>query len=110
MATIFDETMVWTLYRWRYLPHVTARMEQRFRGVVEANKPLVAEAWISADRGRRRTVEAHIFGADDPEQILAEASGIYLPTSTSAFESLPQIQQDEMAAVFDHFRSLDEME
>ena len=110
VATIFDEIMVWTLYRWRYQPHVKARMEQRFRGVVEANKPLVAEAWISADRGRRRTVEAHIFGADEPEQILAEASGIYLPASPSAFESLPQIQQDEMAALFDHFRALDESE
>jgi hypothetical protein len=85
-------------------------MEQRFRGVVEADTPLVAEAWIAADRGRRRSIEAHIFAAGEPERILAEASGIYLPAATSAFESLPQIQQDEMAAVFDHFRSLDELE
>ncbi len=107
VATVFDEVMVWTLYRWRYQPHVTARMEQRFRGVIEADTPLVAEAWIAADRGRRRTVEAHIHPADDPGRILAEASGIYLPAASSALESLPDVQQDELREVFDRFRSLD---
>ena len=108
VATIFDEAMAWTLYRWRYEPHVTARMEQRFRGVVEAETPLVAEAWIAADRGRRRTVAAHIHPADEPERILAEASGTYLPATTSALEVLSAAQKDELKALFDHFRTLDE--
>ena len=108
VATVFDEAMAWALYRWRYAPHVTARMEQRFRGVIEADTSLVAEAWIATDRGRRRTVEAHIHSADDPDRILAEASGTYLPAANSALQSLPEEQQQELTAVFDHFRALDE--
>ncbi len=108
VATIFDEAMAWALYRWRYQPHLTAKMEQRFRGVIEADAPLVAEAWIAADRGRRRTVKAHIHPADNSERILAEASGTYLPAVRSALESLPKAQQDELNVVFDHFRALDE--
>ena len=108
VATIFDEAMAWTLYRWRYQPHMTARMEQRFRGVIEADTPLVVNAWIATDRGRRRGVEAHIYPADDPDRILAEASGIYLPATTSAVESLPKAQQEELIAVFDRFRALDQ--
>ncbi len=108
VATIFDEAMAWTLYRWRYQPHVTAKMEQRFRAAVESDTPLVAEAWIADDRGRRRNVAAHIYPAGDPRRILAEASGTYLPASPSALEALPAVQQEELAAVFDHFRALDE--
>jgi acyl-coenzyme A thioesterase PaaI-like protein len=108
VATIFDEAMVWTLYRWRYQPHITARMEQRFRGLIEADTPLIAEAWIASDRGRRRSIEAHIYRADDPEHILAEASGVYLPATASALDVLTDEQRTELTAVFDHFRALDQ--
>ncbi len=108
VATIFDEAMAWTLYRWRYQPHVTAKMEQRFRAAVEADTPLVAEAWITEDRGRRRNVAAHIYPAGDSERILAEASGTYLPAPRSALEALPAAQQEELAVVFNHFRALDQ--
>ncbi len=108
VATVFDEAMAWTLYRWRYQPHVTARMEQRFRAAVEADTSLVAEAWITEDRGRRRNVAAHIHPEGEPHRILAEASGTYLPASPSALEALPAVQQKELTAAFDHFRALDE--
>jgi acyl-coenzyme A thioesterase PaaI-like protein len=107
VATVFDEIMVWTLYRWRYQPHVTATMQQKFRSAVEAETPLVAEAWIAEDRGRRRTVEAHITNADG-SMVLANASGLYLPIDPSALDSLPADQISELETVFDHFRQLDE--
>ena len=108
VATIFDETMVWTLYRWRYQPHVTARMEQRFRAAVEADIPLVAEAWITEDRGRRRNVAAHIHPDGEPHRILAQAAGTYLPASPATLEALSTAQREELSGVFDHFRTLDE--
>jgi acyl-coenzyme A thioesterase PaaI-like protein len=110
VATIFDEAMVWTLYRWRYQPHVTVRMEQRFRAAVEADTDLVAEAWIEADRGRRRTVAAHIFAAADPTAVLSEARGTYLPLAPSALSALPDHQQAELETVFEHFRALDALQ
>jgi len=107
VATIFDEAMVWTLYRWRYQPHVTAKMEQRFRAAVEADTDLVAEAWIDSDRGRRRTVAAQIVAAADPATILAEASGTYLPLASNLLAGLPDHQVSELETVFAHFRALD---
>jgi acyl-coenzyme A thioesterase PaaI-like protein len=104
VATIFDEAMVWTLYRWRYQPHVTARMEQRFRATIRADTPLVAEAWIAADRGRRRIVEARIT---DGRTELATASGVYLPADPAAVAALPSAQIQELKAVFEHYRALD---
>jgi acyl-coenzyme A thioesterase PaaI-like protein len=107
VATVFDEAMVWTLYRWRYQPHVTARMEQRFRGVIEADVPLVVEAEITEDRGRRRKVEAALFGEDDPGKPLAEASGIYLPAAPAMLTDLPAEQVAELDAVLEAFREAD---
>lgn len=107
VATIFDEAMVWSLYRWRYQPHVTARMEQRFRGVIEADTPLIAESWITEDRGRRRTVRAEINRADEPNRALATATGVYLPAAQSSLDVLSPVQRDELAAIFDRFRNLD---
>lgn len=107
VATVFDEAMVWTLYRWRYQPHVTATMAQRFRGVIEARRPLVAEAWISEDRGRRRIVEATIRAADAPDRVLANATGVYVPVPAGGLDDLTDEQRAEMEGVFDHFRRLD---
>lgn len=107
VATVFDEAMVWTLYRWRYQPHVTATMEQRFRGVIEADIPLVAEAWIAEDRGRRRLVEANLRAADS-DRVLAEAKGVYVPAAPEALDELPAKQVAELQEVFDHFQALDD--
>ncbi len=107
VATVFDEAMVWTLYRWRYQPHVTARMEQRFRGVIEADSELVVEAWITADRGRRRTVTARIHPAEEPKATLAEAIGTYLPAAPGSLEALTAEQRDELESIFARFRSED---
>jgi len=107
VATIFDEIMVWTLYRWRYQPHVTATMTQRFRGVITADTPLVAEAWIAEDRGRRRTIEATIATAADPDRILANGSGVYVPVPDGALDELTAVQTAELRGVFEHFRGVD---
>lgn len=107
VATVFDEAMVWTLYRWRYRPHVTATMTQRFRGTIRSGDPLVAEAWIAQDRGRRRTVEATIRPADDAEAILASASGVYVPVPGGGLDQLTAEQRAELESVFEHFRRLD---
>lgn len=107
VATIFDEAMVWTLYRWRYEPHVTATMTQRFRGVIEAGPQLVVEAWIAADRGRRRMIEAEIHPAGEPERTLATASGVYVPVPTGGLDALTEEQRNELDGVFDHFKRLD---
>lgn len=108
VATIFDEAMVWTLYRWRYQPHVTATMTQRFRGTITADTPLVVEAWIAEDRGRRRMIEAAIHAGDAPDRILANASGVYVPVPDGALDELTAEQRAELTAVFTHFRGLDE--
>lgn len=107
VATIFDEAMVWTLYRWRYAPHVTARMEQRFRGAILAETPLTVEARITEDRGRRRRVEASIThpGSD---RALAEASGVYLPVDPDTLTELSPRQRTDLEDVFARFRALDE--
>jgi acyl-coenzyme A thioesterase PaaI-like protein len=110
VATIFDEAMVWTLYRWRFQPHVTATMRQRFRGTIRANTPLVAEAWITQDRGRRRMVEATLAAADEPGRVLADASGVYVPVPDGALDELTNEQRAELEAVFDRFRELDGIE
>lgn len=107
VATVFDEAMVWTLYRWRYQPHVTVTMKQRFRGTIEAGTPLVVEARITADRGRRRTVEATLSSASEPAGTLADASGVYVPVPDDALQSLTLEQRTELNAVFSHFRALD---
>jgi len=107
IATVFDEAMVWTLYRWRYQPHVTATMEQRFRGIIRAETPLVAEAWIAEDRGRRRIIESQITAAGDPTT-LATARGLYLPADPASLDALPAEQRDELHRVFEHFRAFDE--
>lgn len=107
VATIFDEAMVWTLYRWRFQPHVTATMTQRFRGTILADIPLVADAWIAEDRGRRKMVEATIARADEPDRALAHASGVYVPVPDGALDDLTDEQRAELAAVFARFRELD---
>lgn len=106
VATVFDEAMVWTLYRWRYAPHVTAKMEQRFRATIASGTPLVAEAWIAEDRGRRRMVEAHITDADG-STILAAASGVYVPAAPAALEGVDNEQRRELEELFAEFRSRD---
>lgn len=107
VATIFDEAMVWTLYRWRYRPHVTATMTQRFRGTILADTPLVAVAWITEDRGRRRMVEATIATAAEPDRILANASGVYVPVPGGALDDLTDEQRAEMDELFERFRGED---
>lgn len=107
VATVFDEAMVWTLYRWRYQPHVTATMTQRFRGTILADTPLVAEAWISEDRGRRRKVEATIATAADPSKALANASGVYVPVPDGALDDLTPVQRAEMDDLFARYREID---
>lgn len=108
VATILDEAMAWALYRWRYRPHVTASMTLRFRGVIEAGVPLVAEAAITEDRGRRRTVAAVIRSAGADDRPLAESTGVYVPAPDTALETLSADQRGELDAVFAAFRSLDE--
>jgi acyl-coenzyme A thioesterase PaaI-like protein len=107
VATVFDEAMVWTLYRWRYQPHVTATMTHRFRGTILADTPLVAEAWITADRGRRRKVEATITAAADPSRVLANASGLYVPVPDGALDDLTAEQRAEMDELFARYREMD---
>lgn len=107
VATVFDEAMVWTLYRWRYQPHVTATMTQRFRGTIEADTQLVVEAAITRDRGRRRTVTATLHRADDPGRVLADAEGLYVPVPDGALDELTTEQLDELDQIFTHFRALD---
>jgi hypothetical protein len=82
-------------------------MKQRFRGTIEAGTPLVVEAWITADRGRRRTVEAALSNASEPARALADASGVYVPVPDEALDSLTLEQRTELKAVFSHFRALD---
>jgi acyl-coenzyme A thioesterase PaaI-like protein len=106
VATVFDEAMVWTLYRWRYAPHVTAKMEQRFRAAITSETPLVAEAWIAEDRGRRRMVEARITDAGG-SAILAAASGVYVPAGPEALEDIDVEQRRELEEVFEFFRNAD---
>jgi acyl-coenzyme A thioesterase PaaI-like protein len=107
VATVFDEAMVWTLYRWRYAPHVTATMTQRFQGTVASNTPLIVTARITADRGRRRMVEAELYAAAAPDRVLANASGVYVPIAPDGLAQLPPHQRAELDAVFSHFRGLD---
>lgn len=107
VATVFDEAMVWTLYRWRYQPHVTATMTQRFRGTIASDTPLIVTARITADRGRRRMVEAEMCSAAAPDRVLANASGVYVPLAPGALAQLPPHQLAELDAVFAHFRGLD---
>ena len=107
VATIFDEAMVWSLYRWRYAPHVTATMSIRFRGPVEADTPLVVESWIDEDRGRRRSVAAEIRDPRDTSRPLADATGLYLPLGDGGLDDLDQAQRDELETVFAHFRGQD---
>lgn len=106
IATVFDEAMVWTLYRWRYQPHVTAKMTTRFRGVIEADTPLAVEARIAGDRGRRRMTEAVILTTDG-DRVLANADGVYVPIPESGLDELTQEQRAEMEGLFRHFRDLD---
>lgn len=107
VATIFDEAMVWALYRWRYQPHVTAKMEQRFREAILADVPLIATAWISQETGSRRRVTAKITNAADPDRVLADARGLYLPAPASSLTALTEAQRADLEDLFAQFKSLD---
>ena len=107
VATVLDEAMAWCLYRFRYASHVTATMEQRFRGTVRADVTLVAEGWISEDRGSRLRMRSAIWERDHPERIVAEGSGLYVRTPDSTLDGVPADQRAEMAAMFDRYRERD---
>ena len=107
VATVLDEAMAWCLYRFRYASHVTATMEQRFRGTVRADVPLVAEGWITDDRGSRLRLEAAIWERDDSDRIVAEGAGLYVRTPAGTVDALPEDQRREMTEMFERYRTID---
>jgi uncharacterized protein (TIGR00369 family) len=107
VATVLDEAMAWCLYRFRYASHVTATMELRFRGTVRAGVVLVAEGWITEDRGSRLRLKAAIWERDDPDRVVAEGRGLYVRTPDSTLDTLPDDQRTEMLEMFDRYRTLD---
>jgi acyl-coenzyme A thioesterase PaaI-like protein len=107
VATVLDEAMAWCLYRYRYASHVTATMEQRFPGTVRAGVPLVAEGWITDDRGSRLRMAAAIWERDQPDRLVAEGSGLYVRTPDTTLDTLPVDQRDEMREMFDRYRRRD---
>ena len=107
VATVFDEAMAWVLYRYRYAPYLTATMEFRFRGIIAADSPLVATAWIEEDRGSRVRVAATIAASSDPDKPLAEAKGLYVKAPPAVMDEVPEAQQEELEQVFAGFRAAD---
>jgi len=107
VATVLDEAMAWCLYRFRYASHVTATMEQRFRGTVRAGAPLVAEGWIAEDRGSRLRMKAAIWDRDAPDRIVAEGAGLYVRTPDSTLDDVPEDQRAEMDEMFERYRERD---
>lgn len=107
VATVFDEAMAWCLYRYRYAPHLTATMELRFRGAIEAGTPLIATAWIDEDRGSRVRVAAALATAATPGEPVAEARGLYVKAPSSVLDGVPESQRRELQQVFGRFRALD---
>ena len=107
VATVFDEAMAWCLYRHRYAPHLTATMELKFLGALEAGTPVVVNAWIEEDRGARVRVAASLASAASPESPVAEARALYVRAPESVLDGVPESQRRELRQVFDQFRALD---
>jgi acyl-coenzyme A thioesterase PaaI-like protein len=107
VATVFDEAMAWCLYRYRYAPHLTATMELRFRGAINAGTPLVASAWIEEDRGSRLRVAASVATAARPDAPVAEARGLYVRAPDTVLDGVPESQLRELEDVFGRFAALD---
>jgi acyl-coenzyme A thioesterase PaaI-like protein len=82
LATVFDDTMAWALIVSRGRPHFTVEMTQRYRRPAPVGRPLVAEGeHVDDPRPGRFATRARLWLADEPDTILAEASGLFAEVS-----------------------------
>ena len=78
-ATVLDEAMVWAgIFQERVLS-VTGTLDLRFRQPLFVTDTITAVGWVEERRGRRLRLSGRLEAG---EGIAAEASGLYLVSST----------------------------
>lgn len=78
-ATVLDEAMVWAgIFQERVLS-VTGTLNLRFRSPLYVSDTIIAVGWVEERRGRRLKLAGRL---EVDEVVTAEASGLYLVSST----------------------------
>ncbi len=78
-ATVLDEAMVWAGIFQEQVLSVTGTLNLRFRQPLFVTDTITAVGWVEERRGRRLRLSGRLEAG---EGIAAEASGLYLVTST----------------------------
>ena len=78
-ATVLDETMVWAGILQERVLSVTGTLNLRFRRPLYVTDTITAVGWVEERRGRRLKLAGRL---EADEEIAAEASGLYLVSST----------------------------
>ncbi len=84
ITTVLDEVMGWAVSH-RNIWAVTGRLDVSFRRPVETGVPVIARAWIEAERGRKLDLRARLERASDAA-LLAEATAIFVKVSPERAE------------------------
>jgi acyl-coenzyme A thioesterase PaaI-like protein len=106
VATVFDETMAWCLYRHRYRVYVTASMSQRYRAPVPVGEPLTVEAWIEDGFSTRRIRVAAAIRSSDG-RTLAQGEGLFVLAPPSMLDEMDPDQRAGLERVFAEFAARD---
>jgi uncharacterized protein (TIGR00369 family) len=99
LATLLDETLSRTATaegRWM----MTGRLEVRYRQAAPLGRPLRVTARTVSSRSRMVAAEGAIRLADEPETIIAEAQGTFLPIPRQ-FRQKAVERHPELAGFFD---------
>jgi acyl-coenzyme A thioesterase PaaI-like protein len=95
LATVLDEAMVWAA-TWRGRRFcVCGEMTIRFRKAAEVNQPLVIKAMVESSRPRLLQTSGQVL--DSSGEVMATASGKYVPVPPDRHESFLATMLDEPA-------------
>lgn len=100
LATMLDETLSRAaVFAGQWM--MTARLEVRYRRAAPLGRPLRVSARPTRVRAKTVSARGAVVLADEPEIILAEAEGVFLPVSPNYERSLVA-ERPELASFFQH--------
>ncbi len=104
VATVFDETMAWTLLRFQRELYFTTKLEIRYRKPVERDLPVLCESHIDRVRGRGLAeLSARLFAEEEPDTTLADATAVFVKAPADVMETVPAGQRLEMERILASF-------
>jgi acyl-coenzyme A thioesterase PaaI-like protein len=99
IATMLDETLSRAaVFAGQWM--MTARLDIRYRRAAPVGRPLRVSARPTRVRARMVSARGEVYLADEPDIVLAEAEGVFLPVSME-YERDMVSQHPELASFFE---------